>query len=55
MNLLPDGLGWNVTTILLAGWLLVDVYILKILWPVRRELARVPQLLRKAIAFLEEG
>jgi hypothetical protein len=42
------------TALLLGGWLAVDVYVLRILWPVRKLLGRIPTLVRRAELMLDE-
>jgi hypothetical protein len=52
-ELVPGGFGWNETTLLLIGWLLVDVAVFRWLWPVRKEFGKVPGLIRRAAIFIE--
>lgn len=54
VDLLPGGFGYNVGTLLLLLWLLVDLLILVLVWPLRRLRRRMAAIVRLLDEYLED-
>lgn len=54
MDVLPGGFGYNVGTILLLLWLLVDLLILVLVWPLRSLRKRMAAIVRLLDEYLED-